>query len=129
MAKVITLRVKLSIEDKVKLNFDPSKTKEDQIAKIFADETARTLWLTWRPYHIVNQYFGREVIERARKIKKEKPTTVFALSRCLRSSHFSSGRSNFIEADIDKWCPIALPFFTGEKVVSYEVLQNAPGSA
>jgi len=77
----------------------------------------------------------------ARSSRKEKMTTnidpkknhallmLAALSRCLRSGHFSSGRSNFIEADIDKWCPIALPFFTGEKVVSYEVLQNAPGSA
>jgi len=118
----------MEIKENVKLGFDPKTTKADRIDEVFADDVARTLWLTWRPSHIVNQYFGDDVLTIAKRIKKTPPTTVQQLRQCFYGTG-SGNATNFVSGDVERYCPLALPYFTGEKTVAYEVVPNDKSSA
>lgn len=54
----------------VKVSFDPmdGKTRE-----LFCDPVAKTLYLLWRPNHLVNQYFIDECMDFANRFRENRP--------------------------------------------------------
>lgn len=93
------------IPQPIKLTFDPYRSEE--LREIVANPIAWAIWLLWRPGHIVNQLFNREVIQIAERISKlknpgsEQLVTAFVYG------------SNFWEGDVRQWLPEALPFLNG----------------
>ena len=114
------------IKTEVVLGFNPAETKgtEDDVSGVFKDEVARTLWLTWKQGHITNQYFVGEVFEIASAIRKAHPKTVEALRKCF-SVRWMNPSTNFMRTDMNGYMPEALPFFTGEKTVTYTIAECA----
>ena len=103
----------------VRLGFDPladAKTRE-----IFADDTARTLYLLWRRGHIVSEYFPKDCLAIAARIRDAKPQSARELAEC-----FPWGMFDFTAGDIDRFCPEAIPFFRGKQKVDWTVDAPAP---
>jgi len=101
----------------VKLGFDPMTEDEDH-AKVFKDDVARTLYLLWRPGHIVDQYFSKHVLLVATAIRRNRPSNVDALVACFR---YRAGHPYWTERDVRTFCAKALPYFLGEATVEYEL--------
>jgi hypothetical protein len=99
----------------VKLGFDPEHNQELQA--VFADDIARTLWLLWRPGHLVGQDFGELCLSVAWKIRCNEPKTVADLRRCFPTLH-----SYWTSNDVASFCKTALPWFTGERQITFEVV-------
>lgn len=110
----------------VKLLFDPEDKPE--LRDIWNCPAALTLYLLWRPCHIVNQHFNNETLAIGLEIERKKPTTIEDLKAC-----FGLGGTNYLifskvelfgkisPSDVDMFVELALPYFVGEKEVSYEV--------
>lgn len=45
-----------------KLKFDPEKSKEEMIRRIFKDPVARTIWCCIKTGHITDQFFNEDVL-------------------------------------------------------------------
>jgi hypothetical protein len=113
-------RAPYKIQEVVKLGFDPAATTDADFKHVFGDPTAWILWLLWRPGHLVDDRFSRECLLIAKYIDTHKPQTVEKLAWCFDvSSPF-----NFTHSDITHFCEAALPYFTGEKTVSYEITKR-----
>lgn len=98
-----------TIPNPVTLGFDPNDA-EDATKTIFADKTARTLWLSWRVGHIVSQHFVFDCFESAKRIRAcPPPVTEDDLKRCLVGYSF---RPN----DVARWAPDAVRFFNDEEL-------------
>jgi len=50
------------IRNPIKLSFDPDNSDDADLRKVFDDNIARTFWLLWRPWHLVNQHFNKECL-------------------------------------------------------------------
>ena len=110
----------------VKLGFDPFQCGCADTAAVFQDEIARTLYLLWRRGHIVNGTFPKEVLAIAARIKAIHPETAKELSGCFSDMPGTQLLSafmtpNFIPRDVKRFCPSALPYFTGEESIDYEI--------
>jgi hypothetical protein len=101
------------------MGFDPLNYPDTKA--IFDDPIARTFYLAWRQGHIVNQHFTSEVMQVAMMIRERKPHSVEDLKACFGNLKLHVG-SNFTVNDIANWCPLALPYFTGEATMNYEVM-------
>lgn len=119
---------KYTIKDVVKLCFDPYKVG-DEFKNLFSHEAARKLWLLWRPYHIVDDSFIEECLAIGNAIDDLKPQTVEELERCFRLGfgvygNFAGGTGSVGGNDVTTFCEAALPYFIGEKSVSYEIIEG-----
>ena len=110
------------LHESITLGFNPTVSEDSELRAVFANDTARTLYLLWRQGHIVSQYFNKHVLEIAEKIAKAKPRTVEALARCFQ---VNSLQAEFVAGDIEAFCPEALPFFTGQRRVLYRLKLKA----
>lgn len=98
----------------VVLAFNPAQSSP-VVQEIFADDTARTIWLAWRVRHIVNQYFNKEVIEAAARVDARKPTTAKELYKLIQPyGVISPTHSNFVGSELLEWCEQVLPYLTGQ---------------
>lgn len=104
----------------VKLGFNPFQCGCADTAAVFRDEVARTLYLLWRREHITSDTFPQQVLGVASRIKTVRPKTAVELAECFRCI-WCDPLSNFHKEDIERFCPDALPYFTGEKKVEYEI--------
>ena len=52
----------------VELGFVPEDSDDDEIRRIFANRTARTIWCLWKMNRIVSQHFNRSVLQIAERI-------------------------------------------------------------
>lgn len=102
----------------VRLAFDPRESNE-RTRECFRNPIARTMWLLWRPGHLVSSDFADYCLEIARRIERQKPQTVEVLKRCISPS--IGYYVDFSEFDVNEFCPEALPFFQGLKSVDYQV--------
>jgi len=106
----------------VKLEFDPLNCG-DNLAAIFEDDTARTLYLLWRSGHVVSQHFPADVLRVAARIKSKQPQTVEELVKCFRNARRI--HSSFMPGDARKFCLEALAYLRGDKVVTFQVAEVA----
>ena len=106
------------IQNPVKLGFDPNKIDDRELAEVFADDVARTFWLAWRPFHLVNQHFSQDCLQIARAIRQRQPKTPEDLRLCVPFNPYIDG--NFIASELGRFCVAALPYFTGEKKLAYQ---------
>lgn len=100
---------------KMSLGFDPFNCGCEKTAEVFRDDTARTLYLLWRSGHMASDEFPAVVLRIAKRISDLKPSTPAKLRLCFRRS------ADFTPGDIREFCDVAVPFFTGEKTISYSV--------
>ena len=100
--------------DLVKLKFEPV----GETAECFADEIARTLYLLWRQGHIVCQDFPAMCLGVAESIRKLEAITVESLVSCFP---WRRGHIYWTESDVKQFCEEVLPYFTGEKSVTWEL--------
>ncbi len=109
--------------DHVSLNFDPTDSKKDiDTAKVFKHRTARTLYLLWRPGHLVGPGFAGLALQVGKFIDKCDPQTAEELAMCFPTTRFPiASCCEFSQYDIDLFCAEALPYFTGKKTVTYEI--------
>ena len=98
----------------IKINFDPEDVPE--IRDIWNCDMARMLWLLWKAGHITNQYFNYETLAIGTKIEELRPRTNAGLQNC-----FGFSASNYSAGDVFDFCNLALPYFTGEKNVDFEI--------
>lgn len=96
---------------KVLLAFDPVRA----FGAMWQDCEARTMWLLWRPGHMVPEGFESMCLQIGAKIRREKPTTVEALISC-----FPTVSDYWTNRDLQEFAPGALPFFTGAKSIDWE---------
>lgn len=99
----------------IQLHFDP--LEDPATARVFADDVARTLYLLWRRGHMVGDGFPDRVFRIARQIKKSLPQTASELAKCF-IWEVRAG-TDFTQSDVDKFCTDAIPFFIGEKIITY----------
>lgn len=103
----------------VKLAFDPRELT-GQLRTIFDDPLSRTIWLSWRSRHIVNQHFNDEVVEIAKALTKKPPTSCDDVKRLLLRFRGWPG-SNFGCISGPAWAEQVFPFITGGDELRYEV--------
>lgn len=102
--------------DHVTLKFDP--TIDSDTAKVFRHRTARTLYLLWRPRRLVGPGFAELSLQVGKFIDERNPQTAEDLAACFPIM----ACRDFSEQDVDRFCSEALPYFIGEKTVTYEVV-------
>lgn len=101
--------------DPVYLAFDPLQLPaSDPVREIFADQVARTVWLTWRPRHLVSKSFADEVLLVAGKIKAARPRSIDELHHVMKQHIFQQWTSAFRCPSLPAWCEQAFPYLTGE---------------
>lgn len=114
---------KVDIREHVKLGFNPAtQTEDDNLRKVFEDDIARILWLAWKPGHIVNQHFAAQVLARAQRIRAMPPKTPDDLFALLYT--FTGADSNFPRHDCRNFADVALPYLTGEKKITFEIVER-----
>ena len=99
----------------VTLYFNPL-LRDATLSYVFCDTTCRTLYLLWRVSHIVDENFPRYVIEVAKTIRKRMPKSVDDLADCFPRLHVY-----WTPRDVREFSEHALPYFTGEASIDYEV--------
>lgn len=103
------------------LGFDPLTSEDVSTRAIFSraclDTIAVTLYLLWRYNHLTSKEFPAEVIRIAIRIRELKPTNAETLKLCFRGA----SRLDFSPGDVETFCESAIPYFTGEKTISYQV--------
>lgn len=105
----------------IMLMFDPAK--QDGLKEILDNPTAWTLWLLWKPRHIVSQHFNVQCLRVAEVIDSRQPKTPDELKACFPTF----GQHDLIRGnDVDKFCEEAVPFFTGEKEVDIVINPAKP---
>ncbi len=102
----------------VQIAFDPSDKPW------WNHPTTRKLVLLWKPGHITSQYFWDAALKSGKLIDRRNPTTPEALSSCLVGSDFHTGFFSTKEDDAYKFAVEALPYFIGEKEVSWTMLTD-----
>jgi hypothetical protein len=96
--------------DPVLLGFNPLGLAEsDPVRAVFRDVTARTLWLSWRPRHIVNQDFSQEVLQLASLVRANSPRTGPELAALVRA-RFMGPFTNFRSSLLDAWAEQVIPY-------------------
>lgn len=98
----------------VTLLFDPYKNEDLKV--LFEDDIARTLWLLWRPGHIVGDDFTDLCMSVARRIRENQPKTVDKFRGCFPTSHHY-----WMPNDVQGFCETALPWFTGEREIGFKI--------
>ena len=99
----------------VVIGFNPADHPE--IAEVFRNEAARTLYLLWRVGHIVGEGFCGYVLDVGGKILAQKPRTVEELVGCFPLG--GQLHSYWRAGDVRRFCERALPYFTGERACTY----------
>lgn len=66
-----------------RLTFDPTKTKEPGLRKVWADPLARTIWLAVRAGHLIDRHFEKRCLTAAREIRRARPTTIEELQKAM----------------------------------------------
>ena len=99
----------------IKIGFDPP-------AAIFVDDTARTFYLLWRCCHLVGEGFEVAVLVTSRLIDQYRPVTASQLVKLVSRGDTGKPYTEFGSfGSYDEWCEQALPYFTGEKTIGYEL--------
>ena len=101
----------------IQLGFNPLDCGCETTAEVFRDDVARTFYLLWRRNHITSQYFVGHVLPIANLIRATAPKTPSDLINCIRGT----ADIDFNVGDVRAWVDDALPYFTGEKTIDYEV--------
>lgn len=83
------------------------------------DDEARTLWLLWRPGHIVSEGFETYCCHIADVIRRNKPKTPMELIKC-----FPALSDYWTPGDVERFATGALPYFTGEKSIGWEYVKR-----
>ena len=108
------------MKPEVSLGFDPFSDLCGEIRAIFADMTARTLWMLWKQGHITGEGFNADVLAIAKRIRERKPETAEALGECF-PTRYGGPMQNFTASDVASFVIEALPFFTGERIVTFRL--------
>jgi hypothetical protein len=96
----------------VLMGFDPQQLQPgDPVREVFADHLARTIWLSWRPRHIVNHLFADEVVMLASIVRAAPPSSAEELARIVRQRF---GHSNFRSSLLDQWAAEVFPYINGK---------------
>ena len=101
----------------VKIGFDIERNPDTR--DVWAHPEARVLALLWRPCHIICDPYWEETLAIGKAIAAAKPRTVEDLSRVFSTRNFR--HSNYTGHDVAEFVTEALPFFTGERQVEYEI--------
>ena len=104
--------------DHVTLKCNPAK--DAATAQVFKHRTARTLYLLWWPGHLVGPEFVALALGIGKLIDERDPQTAGELAMCFPVH----GGHDFSANDVDRFCSEALPYFTGEKTVTYEIKET-----
>ena len=102
-----------------RLTFDPVKTPDRSVRRIFRDQLARTVWLAARYRHLVGPRFNQECLAAAKLIRKRKPQTAYELQLIMRHA-MPSNASGIKEPFYTQF----LPCVTGQKQIGYIVLEK-----
>lgn len=102
----------------VEIAFDPTKLT-GEMREVWDSTIARTIWLSWRGWHIVNQNFQSDVLMIAKEVKKYPPATVAELRKLVRSFFGIAG--NFQCGSVEEWAEEAFPFVSGAEELRYVV--------
>jgi hypothetical protein len=98
------------------LKFDPQS--DPDVAEVFADDIARTFYLTWRCGHIVDkEYFLLSCLRVAANIRVRQPKTERELFDCIPCSVY-----NISERDVLRFVPEYLPYVLGQAQIGYEII-------
>lgn len=109
--------------DPVIMGFDPKALPAgDVLHEVFADPVARTLWLSWRPRHIVNQYFADEILLLAEMVKASRPQCGAELARLVRG-RFTGPMTNFRSGSLERWADEVMPYLGG-KTLSWTIWRS-----
>ena len=96
----------------MRLSFHPFADKGSVLAKVFGDDTARTLYLLWRRDHIIGKQFVEQVWDVAQQIKIRKPATPEELAECFFDGTSVRGAEFGREpGDVRRWCHDVWLFF------------------
>lgn len=117
------------IPNPVTLLFDPASPPRDEeeatIRKVFADPTARMLWLAIRPSHIVDQYFHDGCLNLAAVLKRHgTPQTVKELK--LRFSQANRHGLGMYIYGTEKFLEELLPYVQGQQELAFIVKAKEP---
>jgi hypothetical protein len=111
------------IQETVVLAFDPKKSQDEDLKKVFSDDMARTLWLGVKSGHLTDSNFNRNCLTYAkiiRDFKKKESMTADLLFRIL--SGFARGPGqNIIGGAEASFAAELLPFINGEKTIGFTV--------
>lgn len=103
----------------MRLSFDPTKTVpeavDNDLALVFANDTARTIYLLWRRNHIIDQHFPRFCLEVAKRIKESKPRIPEGLADCFPRW------CGLVLRDMVEFAEVLGPFLTGEREITYVI--------
>lgn len=110
------------IAESVKLGFDPQKASLE-IQQVFANETARILWLTIKQRCLTSQDFCRDILQYASEIDKMRAErSLNALSLFHLLSGFARAPMCGIIGPTDfSLAEEIYPFIAGERTITYEV--------
>lgn len=106
----------------VRLGFDPEKASLE-IRQVFANETARTLWLVIKQRCLTNQNFCRLILKYAPEIDKMKKSgSLNAVSLFRLLSGFARAPMQGVIGPEDfSIAEEIYPFVMGEKFITYEI--------
>ena len=107
----------------VKLTFDP-QAESEIIREVFADDTARTLWLGVKRGHVVSTTFSEDCLAFAKVLDKLMPESAWALFLLL-SGGFAWPRAIIGHGKSEEeFAEGLLPYLTGRQTILYEVVNN-----
>lgn len=94
----------------------PVRVKFNPAAEPWWDHReTRDFVLLWYPNHLVSQYFWLDAIAIGKTIENRKPKTARQLAGCIRGV-------DFLWNDIQAFVVDAIPYFNGEKQVTWELV-------
>ncbi|HBI17273.1 MAG TPA: hypothetical protein DDY52_03980 [Candidatus Moranbacteria bacterium] len=108
------------ILESVRLRFNPEES-DPEIKAIFANDTARILWLGIRQGHIVDTNFKSAILSHAKLIEPirggiDAEKLFHILSGCVNGSRYKViGESEM------KFAQELLPYIKGEKTITYTI--------
>ena len=107
---------------KLNLAFDPVKSENEAVRKIFSDRIARNLWLGIKWRHLTSQYFDDDCLKIADRIKAKSPKTPAELEvifRCGQDPIFMEQSE-----DTRRLAEALLPYVTSESDFRYDVSER-----
>lgn len=69
----------MKIKEVYKLGFDPATCEDEEVRRVFKDDIAKVLWVTIKSQHLASQYFNREMLEAADRIRSAAKGYVYRL--------------------------------------------------
>jgi hypothetical protein len=81
----------MHVLETIKLSFDP-KESNDEVKKIFENETSKILWCCIKSGHITSQYFNNTIIKVTQTISDKKPENYKDFLGCIAPLTNNFGR-------------------------------------